>query len=90
LPAKAQKQIFPKTPSKKAEGPVNILKADRTRNDSSGHIAHYFAYELHIGGKAFDVTDGLADVILQGDEYAVYYDDFNGKILSAEFVSKAK
>ncbi len=74
---------------KKAEGPVNIIKADRTRNDPSGHITHYFAYELHIGGKAFDVDESLADVIMQKDEYAVYYDDFNGKILSAEFVSKA-
>jgi len=77
---------------KKAEGPINIIKADRTSTSmgKSGSIEHYFAYELHIGGKEFDVDENLADVIMQGDEYTVYYDDFNSKILSAEFVSKAK
>ena len=74
---------------KKAEGAVNIVKADRTRNDTSGHIIHYFAYELHIGGKSFDVNESLADLIMQNDEYSVYYDDFNGKVLSAESLKKA-
>jgi hypothetical protein len=75
---------------KKAEGPVNIIKADRTGNDTSGHITHYFAYELHIGGKSFDVDKSLADMMMQNDGYAVYYDERNGKILSVEFGSKAK
>lgn len=51
---------------------------------------HYFAYELHVSSKEFDVDESLANVMMQKDEYAVYYDDFNGKILSLEFVSKAK
>jgi hypothetical protein len=77
---------------KKAEGPANIIKAERTRSSggSSGTIEHYFAYELHIADKEFDVDGSLANVIMQQDEYAVYYDDRNGKILSAEFLSKAK
>ncbi len=79
---------------KKAEGPINIIKAERTRTsggkESTSSTEHYFAYELHIGDKEFDVDESLANVMMQKDEYAVYYDDFNGKILSAEFVSKAK
>jgi hypothetical protein len=77
---------------KKAEGPANIIKAERTRSSggSGGTIEHYFAYELHIADKEFDVDGSLANVIMQQDEYAVYYDDRNGKILSAEFLSKAK
>jgi hypothetical protein len=76
---------------KTAEGPANIIKADRTRSSggSGGSTEHYFAYELHIGGKEFDVDGSLAGVILQNDSYAVYYDDRNGRILSVEFVSKA-
>ncbi|MGD0752969.1 MAG: hypothetical protein ABSA23_16370 [Anaerolineales bacterium] len=77
---------------KKAEGPANIIKAERTRSSggSGGSIEHYFAYELHIGDKEFDVDGSLANVIMQQDEYAIYYDDRNGKILSAEFLSKGK
>ena len=77
---------------KKAAGPVNIIKAERTRSSggSGGSTEHYFAYELHIGDKEFDVDGSLANVMKQQDEYAVYYDDRNGKILSAEFVPTAK
>jgi hypothetical protein len=77
---------------KTAQGPVNIIKAERTRSSgsSSGSLEHYFAYELHIGNKEFDVDASLANVMMQKDEYAVYYDDRNGKILSAEFMAKAK
>jgi len=76
---------------KKAEGPVNIIKAERTRTSggSGGSTEHYYAYELHIGEMEFDVDGSLANVMMQQDEYAVYYDDRNGKILSAEFLSKA-
>ena len=79
---------------KKVEGPANIIKAERTRTSggkrATSSLEHYFVYELHIGDKAFDVDESLSNVIMQKDEYAVYYDDLNGKILSAEFVSKAK
>jgi hypothetical protein len=77
---------------KTAQGPANIIKAERTRSSggSGGSTEHYFAYELHIGDKEFDVDASLANVMMQKDEYAVFYDDRNGKILSAEFVAKAK
>jgi len=85
---------------KKAEGPINIIKAERTRTESgAGKNAvslteRYFAYELHIGGISFDVSPDLADIMIQGDVYAVYYtevnDDFSGRTWSAELLSKPK
>ncbi len=95
---------------KKAQGPVNIV-----RQESSGEHGHFnTGYYLHIGGKQFNVDEDLADVMVQGDVYAVYYDylgsmkrgvkrsiqgekeayqvyynDSEGIILSAEWVSKA-
>jgi hypothetical protein len=79
---------------KKAKGPVNIIKAEGTRTSggkqATSTLEHYFAYELHIGGKEFDVDESLTNLIMQKDEYAVYYDDRNGRILPAEFVSNAK
>ncbi|HVN15074.1 MAG TPA: hypothetical protein VMT73_04985 [Anaerolineales bacterium] len=78
----------------RAMGPVNILKVERTSShtDSDGftHTSHYFVYELHVGGKSFDVKDELADIIMQGDTYAFYYTEGSeNEILSAELLSKA-
>ncbi len=39
----------------KAQGKVNIIKAERASTDSMSHTSHYFAYELHISGEEFDV-----------------------------------
>jgi hypothetical protein len=78
---------------KTAQGPANIIKAERTRSSGGsggGSTEHYFAYELHIGDKEFDVDGSLANVIMQKDEYAVYYDVHNGRILSVEFMAEAK
>ena len=78
----------------KAEGPVNILKVEReSTSGTSGHThtTHYFAYEMHIGGKSFDVQAGLADIMMQGDLYDLYYSEGSeNEILSAELISKAK
>ena len=51
-------------------------------------------YELHIGGRTFEVGSSLADVMMQGSVYAVYYADFNledkeDEILSVDLLSKA-
>lgn len=79
----------------KAEGPVNIIKAERTSTDTDladgmSHTSPYFAYELHIGGEEFDVDEDLADVMMQGDTYAIYYSEGSEiDILSAELISKA-
>jgi hypothetical protein len=79
----------------RAEGLVNIVKKDY----SGAHGHTYHEHELHIGGKKFDVDKNLADVMMQGDTYAIYYakgsedddDDLSqDDILSAELISKAK
>jgi hypothetical protein len=77
---------------KTAQGPANIIKAERTRSSggSGGSTEHYFAYELHIREKEFDVDGSVANVIMQKDEYSVYYDVHNGRILSMEFIAEAK
>jgi hypothetical protein len=80
---------------KRAEGPVNIIKAERTSTstDSDGfsHTSHYFVYELHVAGKSFDVSSDLADIMMQGDTYALYFTEGSeNDVLSAELISKAK
>ncbi|MGA7193471.1 MAG: hypothetical protein WBW94_07545 [Anaerolineales bacterium] len=80
---------------KRAEGPVNIINAERTstHTDSDGfsHTSHYFVHELHVGGKSFDVEATLADVMMQGDTYALYFTEGSeNDILSAELISKAR
>jgi hypothetical protein len=96
---------------RKAEGPVNIV-----RQEFNGEHGHYTtSMYLHIGDKQFNVDVDLADMMMPGDvfsvyydymgsikrgvkrsikgerdAYEVYYDDSEGIILSAEFISKAK
>jgi hypothetical protein len=90
------KRAFTKveTRVKKVEGVVNIIKVIRKNYDSNTQTySDYSAYELRIGGRTFDVRPELANFMMQGDMYAVYYADFNLKdkqkeILSAEFVAK--
>ncbi|HPH94865.1 MAG TPA: hypothetical protein PKW33_01465 [Anaerolineaceae bacterium] len=55
---------------KSVEGEVNIVAVE-SRNTST-HSLHTH-YELRIGGMTFDVTGDLANIILQGDRYVVYY-----------------
>jgi hypothetical protein len=79
----------------RAMGPVNIIKAERTSTstDSDGfsHTSHYWVYELHVGGKSFDVQANLADIMMQGDTYSVYFTEGSeNDILSAELISKAR
>jgi membrane protein implicated in regulation of membrane protease activity len=69
---------------KKAEGKVNIVREEsyntamkQTEDD----------YELHIDGKTFDVDSELANVIVQGDHYAIYYVEGTNDVLSAERIS---
>jgi hypothetical protein len=66
---------------KSVEGKVNIIKeenfnATTKRNETD--------YELHIGGVTFDVDSDLADIMIQGDTYAIYYMEETKSILSAE------
>ncbi len=71
----------------KAEGKVNIVK-EESYNSSLKQTVD--SYELHIGGKTFDTESELADVILQGDTYAIYYVEKTDEILSAEKISSRK
>jgi len=79
---------FKKTEFKiaKVQGRINIVR-DESYN-SNTHATHE-TYEMHIGGETFEVDEGLADVMMQGDEYIVYYLEDTEKIISAEFIKKA-
>jgi len=73
----------------RVQGPINIVRQEV--HGEHGHTSIY--HELHVGGQEFGVAESLGDVMMQGDEYAIYYDTDNsniGNILSAELISKAK
>ena len=77
------------------EGPINIVRTERTKADSVTHSTErYVTYELHIGAITFDVASDLANIMMQGDGFAIYYtegnDNFSSRIWSAELISKAK
>jgi hypothetical protein len=71
----------------RVQGPINIV---REESYSSAQHTTSVSHELHIGGKEFDVEEDLADVMMQGDEYILYYIADSDEILSAELVGKAK
>ena len=70
-----------------AEGPINIVKDDRYNASTK---RYHEEHELHIGGGEFDVDAELADIMMQGDIYAVYYIKETREILSLERLSGAK
>ena len=59
----------------KTKGKINIVK--NRRSDS---------LQLHINRHLFDVEDELANIMMQGDEYIIYYEKDWDEIVSAEFV----
>jgi hypothetical protein len=71
----------------KVQGLVNIVSRESYSN--SRHTTSV-SHELHIGGREFDVEEDLADVMMQGDEYTLYYIKDSDEIMSAERVSGAK
>jgi hypothetical protein len=74
----------------KAEGPVNIVKEQRSSTRSDGTTSYTTVYEMHVGAGTFQVNSGLAGIMLQGDVYALYYTQGSeNEILSAELISKA-
>ena len=70
----------------KVQGQVNIV---RRESYSSEHHTTSVYHELHIGGQEFSVEEDLADVMMQGDEYILFYIADSDEILSAELVGKA-
>ena len=51
---------------KKAQGPVNIVHIRGAKNMGNIH-------EVQIGEKTFLVDENIANVMMQGDEYILYY-----------------
>lgn len=67
---------------KSVEGRINIIKEEH-RNQQTG--ASTTEYELHVGGMTFDdVGSEAADVMMQGETYAIYYLEDPNRVLSAE------
>ncbi len=71
----------------KAEGKVNVVKEESYNSSMKRTVDNY---ELHIGGRTFEVDSELADVIMQGDTYAVYYIGGTDEILSVEKIADHK
>jgi hypothetical protein len=80
--------LSPYNPStlQKVEGPINIVK-----ENSYNSTSHTYSedYELHVGGVEFDCDSELADVMMQGDIYAIYYIKGTNEIMSVEILAKA-
>ena len=70
-----------------ATGKVNIV---RDRTYSSSTHSHSDSLELHIGQHSFDADDDLAGIMMQGDEYNVYYERDWNEIVSAERVASGR
>jgi hypothetical protein len=64
-------------------GQANIVSRE---SYSSEHHTTSVYHELHLGGHEFEVEEDAADVIMQGQEYILYYVDSTDEILSAEEV----
>jgi hypothetical protein len=69
----------------KVQGIVNIV---RRESYSTEHHTTSVYHELHIGGQEFSVEEDLANVLMQGDEYVLYYVEDTSKIMSAELISQ--
>jgi hypothetical protein len=65
----------------RVQGQVNIVRGESYSSHS--HTTSVY-HELHIGGEEFSVSEDLADVLMQGEEYILYYVDGTDEILSAE------
>ena len=69
------------------EGKVNIIRED---NYNATTKRNETDYELHIGKVTFDVDADLADIMIQGDPYAIYYIEGTKDILSAEKIKSER
>jgi hypothetical protein len=68
-------------------GRVNIIKVQS--QNSNTHTTST-RYDLYIGNRRFLVDPKIGSILIQGDEYTVYYLKNSNKIVSAEFVSRGK
>jgi hypothetical protein len=67
------------------EGPINIVRTVRTDFKTRQELE---AHELHIGNEEFDCNSELANIMMQGDNYSIYYIKESKKIISAEMSAK--
>ncbi len=70
-----------------ATGRVNIVRVES--HDPETH-ATSSRYDLYIGSNRFTASGEVGGIMIQGDEYTVYYLKNSNKIVSAEFVSRGK
>ncbi len=70
-----------------ATGHVNIVRVESY--DPETHAASS-RYDLYIGSNRFTADHKVGGIMLQGDEYTVYYLKNSNKIISAEFVLRGK
>jgi len=71
----------------KVKGNVNIV---RERSYRSSTRRHSTSLQLCIGRHSFDAEEYIADVLMQGNEYILYYEKDWEEIVSAELVTQAK
>ena len=68
-------------------GRVNIVRVESRDPDTRAVSSRY---DLYIGPRRFLVDSNIGHVLIQGDEYTIYYLKNSNKIVSAEFISRAK
>jgi hypothetical protein len=68
-------------------GRVNIVRVES--HNSSSHTTSS-RYDLYIGNRRFVADFRVGNVLMQGDEYVVYYLPTSQKIVSAELISSGK
>ena len=68
-------------------GRVNIVGVEHRDSDTRAVSSRY---DLYIGPRRFLVDSKIGHVLIQGDEYTIYYLKNSNKIVSAELISRAK
>lgn len=66
-------------------GRVNIVRVESRFPDTRAVSSRY---DLYIGPRRFLVDLNIGHVLIQGDEYTIYYLKNSNKIVSAEFISR--
>ncbi len=69
------------------QGRANIVRGETYNSSTHTHSVYH---ELHLGGHDFSVDEDIADVIFQGEPYAIYYVDSTDEILSVEPMAKSR
>jgi hypothetical protein len=68
-------------------GRVNIVRVESHHSNSHTTSSRY---DLYIGNRRFAANFRIGNILMQGDEYTVYYLLNSQRIVSAEFISAGK